>query len=420
MEPLRPYQEEDAAILAGRRYAILAHDPGLGKTRTALYAAKLAGFRRIAVIAPAVVRDHWKREKDVIYPEADLHVDSYQRLVVNAAARMAFGRRDVLILDEEHFLKSRTSQRSKIVLGKAGLAHAFPRVWGASGTPMPRHPAELWPWLFAFHPNALVARDIRTYDEFLNRFTWYRRTEWGPKVYAARNVPELKLLLSDVLIRRTVREANLPPLRMGVVTVTAPDLRDVLALQQDVDPSVLAMLDRGELPQGDGSRFAMAKLRHAIGDLKVHAAVDLLRDELDSDPHATRVVFAFHHSVLNVLEKELASFGVVGFRGGMTPAQQREAVESFGTATRRVFAAQITAAAVGLDGLQHKAHEAVILEPEWNSDYNVQAGRRLARLGQTQPVQVRMLALAGTVDEALVRGHFREARMRREVVDAEE
>lgn len=421
MDELRGYQLTDGAILAKRRHAILAHDPGLGKTRTALYAAQLAGLKRVAVIAPAVVRSHWYNEAAVVAPELDLHVESYQRLVVNKPAQMAFGQRDLLILDEEHFLKTRESQRTKLILTTdIGIAHRFPRVWGVSGTPMPRHPGELYPMLFAFWRRELAQLGITDFMTFLERYTWFKHTKHGPRVYSAKQVPELRALLANVLIRRTVKEANLPPLRFGVVTINAPDVRDALALQADVDPEVLAMLGQGILPTSDGSRFALAKLRHAIGDLKAHAAGDLIAQELEDDEHGTRVVFAFHHTVLDILGRRLQPYGVVDFRGGMSSAQQKRAVDSFGRNARRVFLAQITAAAVGLDGLQYKSHEGVIVEPEWNSDYNVQAARRLVRLGQLMPVQVRMLALGGTLDEALIRGHFREAQMRREVVDAEE
>lgn len=425
-DDFRPYQTEDATKLASRARGYLAHDPGLGKTRTAILAAKLAGFRRIAVVAPAVVTKHWLNEAALVAPDLEVKVESYQRYVVSEPARLAMERYDALLFDEAQMLRSRDSQRSKLLLGsKAGLASTYRIVWPISGTPMPRHPGELYPILMSLWPAKVLAYGIKSYMEWLNHFTWYRLTKYGPRVYAGRNTDQLKLLLADVLIRRLAKEAGLPKLRFGTLTVNAPDIRDVLAEQGALDPAILRMIEQDILPNsGATSEYgAMSKLLHAIGDVKAHAVVDLVRDELESDEKATRVIFAYHHSVMDTIEKGLAPYGVARIDGKVTPsaASKQMVVNMLRVrGSRRVLVAQIQAAGIGLDGLQHFAHESINVEPSWNSDNNVQAARRLARLGQTMPSQSRFIALAGTVDEALVRNHYREAKMRKEAIDAED
>ena len=48
---------------------------------------------------------------------------------------------------------------------------------------------------------------------------------------------------------------------------------------------------------------------------------------------------------------------------------------------------------------------------------NVQDGKRIHRLGQQHPSWVRMLAVADTLDEAIVAQHHRELKMVERIVD---
>src|SRR2546430_656798 len=100
---LYPYQNAGARWLADHTRGYLGDEPGLGKTRTALQAAKLVGAQRVAVLCPAVVRPHWRREADVVGIATPL-VESYQKYVTTSMVRDVFRcmKADVLILDEAH------------------------------------------------------------------------------------------------------------------------------------------------------------------------------------------------------------------------------------------------------------------------------------------------------------------------------
>ncbi len=411
MTDLRPYQVAAAETLAANRRLILGMDIGLGKTRTALHAAKLLGMKRVSVAAPAVVRDHWIAEAEVV-GGIEVQVESFQKLVMNKVARLTFTGRDAIFLDEVQAFKRRDSQRTKMFLGTGdGLVHRFPVAWGLSGTPMPRNPGELFPILYALWPDRLAAHGLNSYMEWLNRFTEYHATQWGLKVTAAKNIPALRAFLTGIIHRVRLREVapDLPPLRTDVTPITAVDVRAVFAEQNALPPNLVEMILDNALPPFLQTK--LARLRHVIGDVKVLAYMDLVRDELDMSLDK-RVVFAYHHSVLDALEKGLAGYGVVRIDGETSNANRALAKAQFRQDDQtRVIVIQIVAGGVGLDGLQYAAHQADILEPVWDASINVQATGRLARMGQTLPVHARIFKLAGTLDEALVRNHFREMEM---------
>lgn len=411
---LLPYQEVGADWLASKRKAYLGDEPGLGKTRTILAAARQLSINRIAVVCPAIVRDHWHREAEVVHPDAELRVESYQKLVMDAPSRdwLLGNRPGLFVPDEAHFCKHRETERTRMVFGTSGLARRVldgwqGRVWCLSGTPMPRNPSELYPVLFGLWPVYMTQKGFSNHLAWLNYFCAWRPTRHGYKVYGAKHVSELRSLLEPILLRRKTRDVqpDLPGLRFNPLTITA----DQLPVLPELPLATREALLRGELPAMDPQ---IAKYRHAVGDLKAPYVAALLQDELDSDPNAKRVVFAYHHSVMDVLAKRLTEYGLVQIRGDTPEWRRKDAVRAFREQDQtRVFLGQITACATGMDGLQYGAHEAVMVEPDWATDINVQAGHRLARLGQELPVQVRVISLAKTLDESIIRNHVRECRM---------
>src|SRR3990167_8392102 len=61
---LKPFQHTGAAFLASRTRALLADEPGVGKTSQFITAANLVGARRVGVVAPGIGLTHWRREFD--------------------------------------------------------------------------------------------------------------------------------------------------------------------------------------------------------------------------------------------------------------------------------------------------------------------------------------------------------------------
>ena len=150
MEP-RPLQVEGAAAVAahaaaGGRVFLLGDDPGVGKTGTAILAARAIarqrGGRTVLVVADrpaAITVPHWTRSI-AGFGDGGLRwcVTTWDRLAKVVAASKALGVRfDVVVGDEAHMVRHTTTQRWKHwkAVSGAGRVKDAPYVIAATATP---------------------------------------------------------------------------------------------------------------------------------------------------------------------------------------------------------------------------------------------------------------------------------------------
>lgn len=412
------HQKTGAGWLARQsRAAYFADEPGLGKTRTVLRALELAypaSKGNIAsVVCPAVVIPHWYHEAQGM--DVKVVVTSYDNAARYPNDVYPGG---VLVLDEAHFLKHMDTKRYDALLAPmTGIAHRQKRpVWLVSGTPMPRNPFELFAPLSSLWPHILQGHGVETAQEFLDTFCRYKVGEYGPKIYGAKNQEKLQTILRHIMLRRKVVDVapDLPPLRWGVLYIDGAS-NHIVALEDKIPRETMERIYAGDTDLLVDEN--LARYYHAVGDAKAPIVAEWLRQELDADPEAKFVVFAYHRSVMDTIQSELlVDTFVARIDGDTSPLDREVSVNLFradpGT---RIFLGQVKACATGLDGLQYASREVILVEPVWGTDVNVQAAHRVARIGQTLPAQARMIALAGTLDEAIVRNHHREVKMVREI-----
>lgn len=409
---LYKHQRTGASWIAERAKSVLGDEPGTGKTYTIIEALKLAHVRRPLIVCPAIVRTHWHRSLAAMGYSGDAEVQSYDGVTDGGVAQMAqrvlrFDKIDALVLDEFHYCKHTSSKRARILLGNDGYARRLERVILASGS-IPKHPGELFTMLVSLFPHILIAHDIKTREDFMARFTIrrgrYVRGAWVEKVVGQQNVAELQDILSRVMLRRTLDDTGLDVPRTFLQVVT-------------LDGGLLDRADdlswNGTFPQMDLEDIAndphIARMRRRLGELKVAPVVEKLSAELaDSDEKV--VVFAHHRNVLANLRSALAGFGVAYIDGDVNDTKRNEEIDRFQTDPRcRVFLGQNVACQNGIT--LTASHRAILVEPDWTADVNYQLGKRVARIGSTaKRCIVQMIALAGTLDEAIVAQNERETR----------
>nr|MDP9466428.1 SNF2-related protein [Actinomycetota bacterium] len=129
---LMPHQAQVVAAAAdGHRTFLLADEPGLGKTAQALLAAQAADAYPLLAVVPNVVKTNWAREAKLWTPErsvtvvhgdgenidafSDIVVVNYEVLDRHVGWFGTFGFRG-MVVDEAHFIKNKSSQRSQHVL----------------------------------------------------------------------------------------------------------------------------------------------------------------------------------------------------------------------------------------------------------------------------------------------------------------
>ena len=155
--PRRP--RADAAPGAGRRRRrdghrtfLLADEPGLGKTAQALLAAEAANAYPLLVVVPNVVKTNWAREAAIWtpkHPVTVIHGDGHDRRLRRHRGRQLRGARPArrlgdfgfrgMVVDEAHFIKNKSSQRSRHALELSERIRARtvrPLLMALTGTPL--------------------------------------------------------------------------------------------------------------------------------------------------------------------------------------------------------------------------------------------------------------------------------------------
>jgi len=429
---LFPHQVEATNWLALQKRAGLFDEQGLGKTAAAITAAARIGGRCL-VIAPTVVAHNWAREIGLWAPGDPVQVITSGRTQVDPAARWVVTthgllrvlaprlramRATVLVVDEAHAFKSPQAKRTQALYGARrtpGLVHGIPHVWLLTGTPMPNNPVELWTHLAALVPERILAPGTTaralTWTEFRDRFCVLARSAFTPdgvKVVGAKNAEELRARMKGFALRRRKREVlNLPPMRWGTMTITGGRL-----------PAALESLEAelaGKPVEALAESVHFSTWRRLCGLAKAEPAVELLAEELEADPGHRVVVFAHHAEVIDLLTRGLAKFGVVRITGGQTASDRQAAVLGFQSrGSVRVAVANIVAGGVGVT--LTAAHDVVFVEQSWVPGENAQAADRCHRIGQQESVLVRVLALAGSIDEKIADTLATKSQMIREVI----
>lgn len=410
---LFPYQQQGAEFLASRRFAFLADGMGLGKTVQAIEACNLVKAKTIVVVCPAVAKINWQRELTTWLTDLTVkpYIVSYDKLATSKSEQEAIKklRPDVLILDEAHYLKTRTTKRSKVIYGQycygQGIASYSQHVWLLSGTPCPNNAGELWTHLRALWPTLItLGEKPLTYIDFLKRYCTTLESPYGLKILGNRNISELKAILNKIMLRRKAEQVltDLPPMMWQSVTITADHvLSDIAELEADPAVNCLreAITADGVI---EGASVALASLRRATGLAKAKLAARIIADELADNAYEKVVVFAQHLDVIKILVDTLSEYGVSCITGNTTTTMRQTSIDQFQTNPAvRVFIGQLQACSTAIT--LHAANQVVFVEQSWTPSDNAQAAKRCHRIGQTRPVFVRMLGLAKSIDDAVAR-----------------
>jgi SWI/SNF-related matrix-associated actin-dependent regulator 1 of chromatin subfamily A len=238
--PLYPYQEEGVKYILKHGGGFLWDEPGMGKTRQAIVAAKRLGGP-VLVVTPNSVKTWWRKAIENLFPDDKIMVAGVggrfeklnERVRLNVLAaeggfpfwtvvhytglRLALDdyksiRWSTVIVDESHFIKNRKAQRTKAVKEVTPpLAYRI----GLTATPFGKNPADLWSQLNWLVPEVPA---LRSYWKFYNAFVDYDYIRRGKARYrdvkGAKNLDVLAELMAGYGIRRTkdmVRD-DLPPL----------------------------------------------------------------------------------------------------------------------------------------------------------------------------------------------------------------
>jgi SNF2 family DNA or RNA helicase len=142
------------SVRAGHRSFLLADEPGLGKTAQSVLAASVADAYPLLAVVPNVVKMNWAREVERWTPQrratvihgdggqvdafADVFIVNYEVLDRHLSWLGSLGLKG-MVVDEAHFIKNLTSQRSQNVLALGARIREQvrnPLMLALTGTPL--------------------------------------------------------------------------------------------------------------------------------------------------------------------------------------------------------------------------------------------------------------------------------------------
>ena len=435
---LMPHQGQlVAAAAAGHRAFLLADEPGLGKTAQALLAAEAANAYPLLVVAPNVVKTNWAREAARWAPHrpatvvqgdgeavdgfADIVVLNYEVLDRHLGWLGDFGFRG-MVVDEAHFMKNKTSQRSQNVLALSGRIRSRtdrPLLMALTGTPLINDIEDfraIWQFLGWID-------DSKPLDELMDALEGTGLTPADRSFYAAAR--QCVIDLGIVRRRKLDVAADIPARRIADLPVELDERagRSIRAAERDlagrmmaryktalanrssgagaggIDQDLVRWVARSELKEAAAAQSGenVFTLMRRIGQAKAALAADYAAQLARS---AGKVVFfAKHVDVMDAAEEIFARQGVrfSSIRGGQTPAARQANVEAFvNDPDVAVAVCSLTAAGVGLN-LQ-VASNIVLAEMSWTDAEQTQAIDRSHRIGQAEPVTAWRIIAAQTID----------------------
>ncbi len=437
LELMRHQSQVVAAAAAGHRTFLLADEPGLGKTAQALLAAKAANAYPLLVVAPNVVKTNWAHEVGLWTPEkkptvihgdghtidgfADIVIVNYEVLDRHVGWLGDFGFRG-MIVDEAHFIKNKSSQRSRHALElseRIRTRAGRPLLMALTGTPLINDIEDfraIWQflgWIDDKKPRAqlmeaLEERGLTPADPGFYRNARGAVIEMGivrrRKVDVAADIParriaDLPVELDDEA-GRSIRDAERELARRLVYRYeTALATRTSGIVVDGIDHELVRRVANWErddttTTKTDENVFTMMR---RIGQAKAGLAADYASQLAHSVGKV--VFFAKHIDVMDVAEETFAKRGIgySSIRGDQTPKARQQNIEAFlNDPDVSVIVCSLSAAGVGIN-LQ-VASNVVLAELSWTDAEQTQAIDRVHRIGQEEPVTAWRIIASQTID----------------------
>jgi len=428
---LRPYQEQGVSWLQRLRASsvggVLADDMGLGKTlqtiaHLCIEHARPDVKKPSLVVLPTSLIQNWKRELGKFAPHlavsvwhgserhsegealerADIILTSYS-LLVREHERWSTRSYHYLILDEAQAIKNpRAAAREA-----ARTLDAEHRLC-LSGTPVENHLGDLWS-LFDFLMPGLLGSSA----EF--------QVGYRTPIEQDKNEAQLSALrrtVSPYILRRTKDEVatDLPPktilvrpvrlkgdqrqLYESIRVAAHADVRRIVR-SKGMAGSTIAILDAlMKLRQVccDPRLVSVSSARRVRESAKLDYFFAMLTQQLAEGRRV--LVFSQFTSMLSLIGEGLALRGILHLTltGGTLDRQAK--VDAFEAGKVDVFLISLKAGGTGLN--LTSADTVIHYDPWWNPAAQAQATDRAHRIGQTKPVFVHQLIVAGSVEERMV------------------
>lgn len=425
----KPFQKAGIEYATSVKNCLIADDPGLGKTIQAIGVLNFYKETNALIVCPSSAIYNWRNEINEWHvSNPDIEVLSAGQKVFNEKAPIkivGFGmvaqpkvmqylnqfKFNYLIVDESHYLKNPTTKRTKAVYGVLGKR--VHRMIQLSGTPITNRPMNIWTSINCACPEAI---DNMTRFKFGMKFCNGYKGHFGWNFVGASNMKELGVRLrSHYMIRRRKKDVlkDLPDKFLRVVYLEK-DTRSKKVIKEIGKIDKEYFLSRKVRKVKIEEDESIATVRKELGLSKIKPAASYIKDVLDSGTKKI-VVFAHHRQVLDELRFLLNLYNPCVVMGGLSSEEKQKQVDLFQKdESCRVFLGNIISAGVAIT--LTAANHLAFVETSYVPAENKQAIDRIHRIGQTKGVIVDFLTFEKSLDETIIKEHFKKMKNIKEVL----
>lgn len=419
----RDYQLEALGYALEKGNIINGDDVGLGKTFESIMYTETTNSFPCLVVVPASVKYNWqekwleitgnKREVAVIEssPKKSSPNNWNSEVVIinydiigkkqGKGATVKFEELiktdwSMIIFDEAHFLKEKTSQRA---MAAKKITKGDMKIQMLTGTAVMSRPVELWNLLVLAKRETQIAKD---WMQFITRYCGGYRGKFGWVTDGATNVIELNRKLREVCyIRREKRDvlSELPDITKQVIQMP---ITNKTKIKRAINDLIEYIRDT----KGDESAEKAQEAEHlvALGTLRKLAiegkmkAIELYLRDWKMAENGKLLIFGIHREGLDYLSTKFKSMLIAG---GVSSIKKQEIVKSWIANDDMFLFANMQSAGTGVDGLQKVCSNMLILELPWRPSDLTQAIGRLDRSGQKSSTTVSYMLSDETIDNEM-------------------
>lgn len=428
MKPeLLPHQQEAIQFLIETKgRALIADDPGLGKTASCIGYLEQSQVYPALIVCPASVKASWVKEflqwagitATVLEGERPEEIDPGVKVVIcnydilrdqmPALVRVPF---QCVVYDESHYLSNPSAHRTKAA---KVMARRCKHVICLSGTPISNRPADFFPTLHIIHPGL--------YPSF-SAYAWEycdpKKTRWGWDYTGSSNLDKLHKAIQPFTIRRRKDEVlNLPEQRSHVVPIVLENAQEYIEAESDFIKWLSKNTQHGSVEKAKKAE-AVVKVGYMLSlsaRLKARAAVRWLRNYMQQHPEKKLILFCTHTAMLDVLYRRVFPDGVLMIDGSVPSNKRGKIVEQFQTDPRyRVIVCNTKAASAGIT--LTSASTTVFVELPWTASTVSQARDRNYRIGQDKDTDVIYLVAQDTIEERLCKVLQHKQQLQEQIIE---
>lgn len=415
---LYPYQKLGVEFFINSNgRALLADEPGTGKTLQSLAYVVSQKFKRVLIITPASVKFVWENEAKkwtnlrtfVIEANTDITLIPYETelVIINYDILKKFYNElmkyewQCLISDESHYLKSQSSIRSKIV---RLLSRRIPNLILLTGTPILSRPIEIFNLL-----NMLDPKTWNSWYGFAVRYAEGKQGSWGFEAKGSSNLGELNQRISKYFLRRKKIDVldQLPPKNRIEIPMDLP--KEERRQYDLVETNLVEYLKTYKKDKTDrdieramqAEKLVKLNILREINSMgKLPVVKEMIQDIIDAGEKV--IVFSCFNSPLIELSEQFEENSVCLL--GSTPIDERgEMVKKFQTnASTNIFFGGIKSAGTGIT--LTSATNVIFIDRSWCPSDHTQAEDRMHRPGQTaQSVNVYHITSRDSIDSFMIK-----------------